>query len=50
MEKQQYQSPRTKVVEVQQRQVLCVSNGTFGVDGDIKKGDDKDWVGGELGW
>ena len=49
MEKKQYQSPRTKVVEVQQRQVLCVSN-VFDVkdNGNISKGEWDDDA--DLGW
>ena len=52
MEKQQYQSPRIEVVEVEQKQVLCASTtGTFGLgNSTVGAGGDEDWSDTILGW
>ena len=52
MEKQQYQSPRIKVVEVKHKQVLCASpTGTFSLgNSTVGAGGEEDWNDTTLDW
>ena len=51
MKKKAYQAPQTKVMKVQQTEMICSSTGSFAVSSrEVKQGSDGDWADEDLNW